>query len=120
MRKELFGQLRAMRWVVCLCVLGITDAVAQTMPRQDVVDVLAIGEGLCLSNLFQSKLVLQRDKPIHIWGWAVPGEQVEISWRGGQQSAVAGADRAWRITLAPAPASANPQQLIPEAASRSA
>ncbi len=44
------------------------------MPREDVVDVPAIGEGLCVSNVFQTNMVLQRDKPIHVWGWAEPGE----------------------------------------------
>ena len=31
----------------------------QKMPREDVVEVPAIGEGLCVSNIFQTNMVLQ-------------------------------------------------------------
>ena len=40
------------------------------MPKEDVIDVPAVGEGLCAHNLIQTNMVLQRDKPIGIWGWA--------------------------------------------------
>lgn len=36
------------------------------MPREDVIDVPAVGDGLCVSNVLQSNMVLQRDKPIHL------------------------------------------------------
>ena len=84
---------------------------AQPMPREDVVDVPAIGEGLCVSNVFQTNMVLQRDKPIHVWGWAEPGEQVTVTFAGGQASAKAGEDRAWKVTLPAVPAHSNPQQM---------
>ena len=48
----------------------IAVAQNQQMPREDVVEFPAIGEGLCVSNAFQSNMVLQRDKPIVVWGWA--------------------------------------------------
>jgi sialate O-acetylesterase len=57
------------------------------MPKQDVIDVPAIGEGLCVHNLFQSNMVLQRDKPVAVWGWAAPGEQVTVSFAGQTQTA---------------------------------
>ena len=46
---------------------------AQRMPREDVIDVPAIGAGLCVSNVFQADMVIQRDKPIHVW--AGPGKE---------------------------------------------
>ena len=63
------------------------------MPREDVVEVPAIGEGLCVHNLFQSNMVLQRDKPIQIWGWANPGEKVSVGFAGQTKEAKAGKDR---------------------------
>ena len=81
---------------------------AQPMPREDVVDVPAIGEGLCVSNVFQTNMVLQRDKPIHVWGWAEPGEQVTVTFAGEQASAKAGKDRAWKVTLPAVPAQQQP------------
>jgi hypothetical protein len=84
---------------------------AQSMPREDVVDVPAIGDGLCVSNIFQTNMVLQRDKPIHVWGWAEPGEQVTITFADGAASAEAGKDRAWKVTLPAAPANSKSQQM---------
>lgn len=81
------------------------------MPREDVIDVPAIGEGLCVSNVFQSNMVLQREKPIHIWGWAEPGEQVTVAFAGVETSAEAGKDRAWKATLPALPANSQPQPL---------
>jgi sialate O-acetylesterase len=53
------------------------DKLAQGKDR---VDTPAIGRGLCVHNLFQSNMVLQRDKPIRIWGWAEPGEKVSVTF----------------------------------------
>jgi len=85
---------------------------AQQMPKADVVAVPAIADGLCVSNLFQSHMVLQRDKPIAIWGWAAPGEDVAVTFGGDRQVANAAADRSWRVTFAARAANAAPQQLV--------
>ncbi|TWU33277.1 hypothetical protein [Novipirellula artificiosorum] len=83
----------------------------QKMPPEDVVHVPAIGEGLCLSNVFQSNMVLQRDKPIGIWGWADPGEKVTVTFAGQNADTVAGADRDWKVTLTGIAANAAPQTM---------
>ncbi len=92
------------------CLAGA--ALAQNMPKADVVDVPAIADGLCVSNVFQSNMVVQRDKPVVIWGWAAPGEEVTVSFGNDRQTTQAAADRTWRVTLASRPANAAPQQLV--------
>jgi sialate O-acetylesterase len=42
---------------------------------------------LKLHNIFSSHMVIQRDKPIKIWGWAKPGETVAV--RLGEETAEA-------------------------------
>jgi sialate O-acetylesterase len=79
---------------------------------KDFTEVPAIGSGLCLHNLFQSDMVLQRDKPIRIWGWAAPGETVTISFAGQTQTAKAAKDRSWKVTLPALPAKAAPQEMV--------
>jgi len=70
-----------------------------------------MGEGLCLHNLFQSNMVIQRDKPVRIWGWAVPGEEVTVTLDGQQRTATAGKDRAWEVTFPRRAASSKPRQI---------
>ncbi len=81
------------------------------MPREDVIEVPAIGDGLCVHNLFQSNMVLQRDKPISIWGWAALGQEVTVSFAGQKQTAVAARDRSWKVTFPAMPANDKPQQI---------
>jgi sialate O-acetylesterase len=82
------------------------------LPREDVVEVPAIGKGLCLSNIFQTNMVLQRDKPVAIWGWADPGGKVTVSCAGQTADTTAGSDRSWKVTLKPMPASSTPQVMV--------
>ncbi len=56
---------------------------------KDFTEAPAIGSGLYLHNLFQPGMVLQRDKPIRIWGWAAPSETVTVSFAGRTQTAKA-------------------------------
>ncbi|MCB9881130.1 MAG: hypothetical protein H6834_05010 [Planctomycetes bacterium] len=92
--------------------LWCTVPLTAQMPKEDVIEVPAIGKGLCVSNLFQTNMVLQREKPISIWGWATPGEAVTVTFGGHEQRAMAGDDRRWKVTLPPVPANHVPQQVI--------
>jgi sialate O-acetylesterase len=80
----------------------------KSLPREDVVDVPSIGEGLSVSNVFQSHMVLQRDRPIAVWGWADPGEEVAVSFGPRTAKAVAGPDRSWKVMLEALPADSTP------------
>lgn len=63
------------------------------------------------ATLFQDHAVLQRDKPVPVWGTADSGEQVTVTFAGQSKSAVAGQDGRWSVTLDPLPASATPASL---------
>lgn len=96
--------------LVLLLLAPLADA--RQLPREDVVAVPAMGAGLWVSNLFQTNMVLQRDEPTHIWGWARPGEEVTVTFADQRASATAGADRRWLVTLPALPASAKPRDLV--------
>ena len=74
--------------LVALLVLSQAGAEEKLVSGKDRIDVPAIGNGLCLHNLFQSGMVLQRDKPIRICGWAEPGENVSVTFGGQTESAI--------------------------------
>ena len=89
----------------------LTSLPARELPREDVIEIPAIPDSLCLSNLFQSNMVLQRDKPITLWGWASPDEKITATFAGKSQSTTAAQDRTWKLTLPTQPANTEPQKL---------
>lgn len=93
---------------VVSCGFGYAQESRQQMPRENVIDVPAIGEGLCISNVFQSNMVLQRDKPVSLWGWAKPGEELTVTLGSAEQVVVANDDRTWKATLPAMQASFEP------------
>ena len=52
-----------------------------------------------LASLFSDHAVLQRGRPISVWGTASPGEKVDVSLGGTMQSAKANAKGDWRAEL---------------------
>ena len=67
---------------------------------------------LRLAGIFSDHMVLQRDKPVRIWGTADSGAQVTVKFAGQQQSATAGEDGVWQVTLEPLVASHEPRELL--------
>jgi len=63
------------------------------------------------ARVFTDHAVLQREKPIPVWGWAKPGEAIRAVLNG--QAAAARADTAgrWQVSFAPMPAG-GPYDLI--------
>ena len=64
-----------------------------------------------LSKMFGSKMVLQRERPVAVWGQADPGEAVALSFAGQERSTKADAQGDWRILLEPLEASKEGQQM---------
>ena len=63
-------------------------------------------------------MVLQRDLPVPVWGWADPGEEVVVSFAGQSRSVKAGENGKWLIRLEPLKASAEGAILIVEGNNR--
>ncbi len=64
-----------------------------------------------LPQIFGDGMVLQRNQPIAVWGWADPGERVEVKLNNQSQETTAGADGAWKLQLSPE-AAGGPFQLV--------
>ena len=65
-----------------------------------------------LAPLFQDHAVLQRDKPLPVWGRAAPGEHVTVSFQGQLVGATTGADGRWIVYLGAVTTSAEPAELV--------
>ncbi|MFM7241337.1 MAG: sialate O-acetylesterase [Opitutia bacterium] len=78
---------------------------------------LALGTSLLAADLrlaapLSDHMVLQREKPVAIWGWADAGEAVTVSFGGQTKTATAGADGKWTLRLDALSASAEPRTLV--------
>ncbi|WP_407354677.1 sialate O-acetylesterase [Luteimonas sp. R10] len=63
-----------------------------------------------LPLLFSDGAVLQRDRPLPVWGWAAPGTAVQVTFDGRRAEAVADADGRWSAVL-PAHAAGGPFEI---------
>lgn len=52
-----------------------------------------------MSNIFSDNMVLQRDKPIHIWGWGEVNEKIEIEFKGQKVTTTVSKDGKWGAYL---------------------
>jgi sialate O-acetylesterase len=57
-----------------------------------------------LPKMLGSHMVLQRDQPIHLWGWSEVGEKVSVQLNGVTQTAVGDRLGHWSLALPPQPA----------------
>ena len=64
-----------------------------------------------MSAIFTDHMILQRDQPVPVWGWATPGEKVTVEFAGLKKTANADADGKWLVSLDVLPASTEPREL---------
>lgn len=83
-------------------VLGITAAWALNATA---------GGALRTAAVFGDHMVLQQGRPVPVWGSAQPGERVTVEFAGQRREARADAGGAWRVTLGPLEASAQPRAM---------
>jgi sialate O-acetylesterase len=73
--------------------------------------IMAMAE-VRMPNLFGDHMVLQRDKTVRIWGWADPGESVEVTFAGQILKTKAEADEGrWSVELKPLESSSKGRSL---------
>lgn len=71
---------------------------------------------LVLPAIFSDHMVLQRDKPVPVWGWAAPGDEVTVEFAGQSRRATAGGDGRWKLELTPLTAAADARPFVVKAA----
>ena len=70
-----------------------------------------------LVNLFTDHMVVQRNEPVHVWGFADAGEQGRVEFRGNQASFVADKLGRWSVYL-PAGSAGGPFTLTVQSSNR--
>ncbi len=70
-----------------------------------------------LAGIFGSNMVLQREMPVPVWGWAEPGEKITVEFKGQTKETIAASDGTWRVFLDPMKADDQPATLHVRAAS---
>ena len=98
-------QRRAARhsWVLCVMWAAATQGADAPSPL--------------MHALFADHVVLQRDRPISIWGNAAPGEEVTVTLSGSTKSARADANGRWSVRMPDLPAG-GPHTLTARTATR--
>ncbi|CAL1520185.1 sialate O-acetylesterase [Chitinophaga sp. MM2321] len=73
--------------------------------KQTAVLILLLLVNICtyadvrMPHIFGDNMVLQRDKPIQIWGWADAGEKITVSFHQQKKKATANKQGRWLIKL---------------------
>jgi sialate O-acetylesterase len=88
-------------------VAGIAAVLAAPAPAAD----------LTLAPVFGDHAVLQRGKPVPVWGTAGASDSVTVTFHGQKATTSAGADGRWSLTIGPFEASAAGADLVAAAGS---
>ncbi|MFM7834948.1 MAG: sialate O-acetylesterase, partial [Planctomycetaceae bacterium] len=65
-----------------------------------------------LASVFGDHMVLQREQPLRVWGWAAAGERVQVTVGGGRGVVQAGEDGRWSVELPALQASSVPVKFV--------
>lgn len=72
----------------------------------------AVEAQLQLPKIFSDNMVLQRGKPVHIWGKAPPGKKIEVQFGSMKLYCKAKTDSSWSVDFAGQKENSTPQSLI--------
>nr|WP_233173514.1 sialate O-acetylesterase [Pedobacter sp. ASV19] len=73
--------------------------------------VLTAKARVLLPQILASNMVLQRDKPVNIWGYAAAGEAIQVGFSGQLKQTLADAKGKWSVILDPLKTSAVPAEM---------
>jgi sialate O-acetylesterase len=93
---------RSIAWLICI-IGGFTLALTAAAPAAEptTAPTAEAAPKPFLDPLFSNDMVLQREVPDPVWGWADPGAQVTVSMNGKSDTATAGADGKWMAKIGP-------------------
>lgn len=74
----------------------------------------AVSAQIILPRVITNHMVLQRDKPVAIWGTAQPAEKISVSFADQTKSTVTSPEGNWQVMLDPMKASATPRKMTIE------
>ncbi|HEX5163363.1 MAG TPA: sialate O-acetylesterase [Steroidobacteraceae bacterium] len=77
-------------WLLCAAILCVPAVFAQ--------------DAKLLHGLFTDHMVLQRDRPIRVWGGASAGDEITVTLAGATQTTRASGEGSWAVTLPAMPA----------------
>lgn len=75
------------------------------------ISVNAVFATVTLPKIFGDNMVLQRHKPVNIWGWAAPGEKITVQFNQQKKTVVTNKKGKWQLQLQPENAG-GPYQLL--------
>jgi sialate O-acetylesterase len=91
MKKSLFQlMMRAKAWII--------------LPALLLLFATALNANVTLPYVLSDNMVLQRDVPVNIWGWANPGEKITVNFNNQKVAVKAGKNGEWKVQLKPMPA----------------
>ena len=71
----------------------------------------AVDADVTLPSIFGNSMVIQRELPIQVWGWADADEKVTVAFGGQSATATPDESGRWQVTLKPVQASSKGQSL---------
>ena len=99
LRRLLLATAAALTTVGCVGTPAQTTAAPATATAP--ATTAAAATTLRVAPLFGDHMVLQRDVPLPVWGWAEPGAEVTVTARDQTAAATADANGRWTTELAP-------------------
>ena len=102
--KSMVSRHRIIASVICLILaFGFSSAQAEAES--------AVDTGLRVHNLYQSNMVIQRSKPVDVWGWSKPDDEVTVTFAGNTVTGTADESGKWTATLPAMEADSSPANM---------